>query len=112
MALIDHIIVKVDDLQASVAFYTDVLGIPNEGTDGPFTVIRVGPNCQLQLAPWGTAGFEHYAFAVSRAEFDQIAWPNQGSGYRLWSDVRFRRIEYRTRRRVRGERPCADALFQ
>jgi len=72
MALIDHIIVKVNDLKASVAFYTDVLGFANEGTDGPFTMIRVGPNCQLQLAPWGTTGFEHYAFAVSRKEFDQI----------------------------------------
>ena len=72
MALIDHIIVKVNDLKASVAFYTDVLGFANEGTDGPFTVIRVGPNCQLQLAPWGTTGFEHYAFAVSRAEFHRI----------------------------------------
>jgi catechol 2,3-dioxygenase-like lactoylglutathione lyase family enzyme len=72
MASIDHIIVKVNDLQASVAFYTEVLGFQNEGTDGPFTLIRVGPNCQLQLAPWGAAGFEHYAFAVSRTEFDQI----------------------------------------
>jgi len=72
MALIDHIIVKVNDLKASVAFYTDVLGFANEGTDGPFTMIRVGPNCQLQLAPWGTTGLEHYAFAVSRKEFDQI----------------------------------------
>jgi catechol 2,3-dioxygenase-like lactoylglutathione lyase family enzyme len=72
MASIDHIIVKVNDLQASVAFYAEVLGFQNEGTDGPFALLRVGPDCQLQLAPWGTAGFEHYAFAVSRAEFDQI----------------------------------------
>ena len=50
MASIDHIIVKVNDLDASVAFYTAVLGFANEGTDGPFTVLRIGPNCQLQLA--------------------------------------------------------------
>ena len=72
MPSIDHIIVKVDDLDASVAFYTTMLGFENEGTDGPFTLLRVGPSCQLLLAPWGTAGFEHYAFAVSRTEFDQI----------------------------------------
>ena len=72
MASVDHIILKVNDLEASVAFYTTVLGFKEEGTDGPFTVVRVGPDCQLQLAPWGTAGFEHYAFAVSRTEFDQI----------------------------------------
>jgi hypothetical protein len=49
-----------------------VLGFEDEGMDGPFTHIRIGPNCHLQLAPWATAGFEHYAFAVSRTEFDQI----------------------------------------
>lgn len=72
MATVDHIIVKVEDLEASVAFYTSVLGFANEGLDGPFTLLRVGPDCQLQLAPWGTAGLEHYSFAVSRTEFDQI----------------------------------------
>jgi catechol 2,3-dioxygenase-like lactoylglutathione lyase family enzyme len=72
MAAIDHIILKVNDLQASVAFYTEVLGFVAEGTDGPFTLVRVGPECQLQLAPWGTPGFEHFAFAVSRTEFEQI----------------------------------------
>jgi catechol 2,3-dioxygenase-like lactoylglutathione lyase family enzyme len=72
MASVDHIILKVNSLEDSVAFYTSVLGFVAEGTDGPFTVVRVGPDCQLQLAPWGTAGFEHYAFAVSRTEFEQI----------------------------------------
>ena len=72
MAAIDHIIVKVNDLDASVAFYTAVLGFSNEGTDGPFTVLRIGRDSQFQLAPWGTKGFEHYAFAVSRSEFDEI----------------------------------------
>ncbi|MFZ6645111.1 VOC family protein [Undibacterium sp. TJN25] len=69
---LDHLILKVNDLEASVAFYTGVLGFVEEGKDGPFTVIRVGPDFQLQLAPWGTPGFEHYAFSVSRAEFDSI----------------------------------------
>jgi catechol 2,3-dioxygenase-like lactoylglutathione lyase family enzyme len=72
VATIDHIILKVNDLQTSVAFYTSVLGFVVEGTDGPFTLVRVSSDCQLQLAPWGTAGFEHYAFAVSRIEFDRI----------------------------------------
>ncbi|HEX3948551.1 MAG TPA: hypothetical protein VHW95_01730 [Steroidobacteraceae bacterium] len=26
----------------------------------------------MQVAPWGTPGLEHYAFAVSKAEFGQI----------------------------------------
>jgi len=72
MATIDHIILKVNDLEASVKFYTDVLGFASEGMDGPFTLLRVGPDSQLQLAPYGTPGFEHYAFAVSKAEFEEI----------------------------------------
>ena len=72
MAKLDHIILKVNDLQASVAFYSDVLGFALEGTDGPFTVLRAGPDFLLQLAPWGTSGFEHYAFAVSKTEFRSI----------------------------------------
>jgi catechol 2,3-dioxygenase-like lactoylglutathione lyase family enzyme len=72
MAALDHIIVKVNDLAASVAFYTDVLGFATEGIDGPFTVLRAGPDFQIQLAPGGTQGFEHYAFAVSKSDFDGI----------------------------------------
>jgi catechol 2,3-dioxygenase-like lactoylglutathione lyase family enzyme len=72
LATIDHIILKVNDLEASVAFYRDVLGFAVEGIDGPFTIVRAGADAQLQLAPWGTPGFEHYAFATTRAEFDAI----------------------------------------
>ena len=72
MATLDHIILKVNDLSVSVAFYTKVLGFSAEGTDGPFVVLRAGPDLQIQIAPWGTPGSEHYAFAVSRVEFEGI----------------------------------------
>ena len=72
MATLDHLILKVNDIDASVRFYTEVLGFADAGKDGPFTVIKIGTDCQLQLAPWGTPGFEHYAFAVSPAEFEAI----------------------------------------
>jgi catechol 2,3-dioxygenase-like lactoylglutathione lyase family enzyme len=72
MATLDHIIMKVNDLEASVAFYTGVLGFTAEGTDGPFAVLRAGPDFQIQMAPWGTLGFDHYAFAVSKVDFDGI----------------------------------------
>lgn len=72
MATLDHLILKVNDLSESIAFYTQVLGFGHAGTDGPFTVLRAGPSLQLQLAPWGTPGHEHYAFAVARPVFDAI----------------------------------------
>lgn len=72
MATLDHLILKVNDLDASVRFYVDVMGFTLAGQEGPFTVIKAGPDCQLQLAPWGTPGMEHYAFAVTPADFDAI----------------------------------------
>jgi catechol 2,3-dioxygenase-like lactoylglutathione lyase family enzyme len=72
VASLDHIILKVNDLKASISFYTEVMGFSFEGRDGPFTVLRAGPDFQLQLAPWGTPGFEHYAFCVSKREFEDI----------------------------------------
>ena len=72
MAALEHIILKVNDLAESIDFYTQIMGFQNDGEDGPFTVIRTGRQFQMQLAPWGTPGFEHYAFSVSRSEFDAI----------------------------------------
>jgi catechol 2,3-dioxygenase-like lactoylglutathione lyase family enzyme len=70
MAMLDHLILKVNDVEASMAFYTDVMGFGDDGTDGPFRVIRVSPETTMQLAPWGTQGGEHLAFALAPAEFD------------------------------------------
>lgn len=70
MTSIDHIILNTNDLASSVDFYTNILGFTNEGQDGPFAIIRVSEDFTLQLAQWGTKGNEHYAFAMSRADFD------------------------------------------
>lgn len=71
MALVlDHLILPVNDLAASLAFYTNVLGLVHEGERGPFAIVRVAPSLTLQLAAWGTSGGTHLAFAMSRAEFD------------------------------------------
>ena len=67
---LDHLILTVNDREASVRFYTEVMGFGHEGEDGPFSVIRVSPDTTLQLAPWGTEGGDHLAFALSPEEFD------------------------------------------
>jgi catechol 2,3-dioxygenase-like lactoylglutathione lyase family enzyme len=70
MPAIDHLILNVNEVSSSVDFYINVLGFELEGEDGPFTVIRVNQDFTLQLAPWGTRGNEHLAFALSREAFD------------------------------------------
>ncbi|SRR5260221_6628895 len=72
MAAIDHLILKVNEIGTSLDFYVNVLGFEPEGEDGPFTVVRVSEDFTLQLAPWGTNGNEHFAFAMSREDFDNV----------------------------------------
>jgi catechol 2,3-dioxygenase-like lactoylglutathione lyase family enzyme len=69
MTTIDHLILSVNDVDASVRFYTEVMGFGHDGQDGPFAVIRVSPTTTLQLAPWGTDGGQHLAFAMSIEDF-------------------------------------------
>ncbi len=69
-AELDHLILPVNDAAESVAFFTSVLGFVDDGERPPFSVVRVSPTCTLQLAPWGTDGNVHLAFALPRAEFD------------------------------------------
>ena len=74
---LDHLILAVNDLDASVQFFTDVLGLGYEGMSDPFTVIRVGPK------------------TTSRGVFDTVRAPNKKefgllltrSGFKgAWSD--------------------------
>ncbi len=69
---LDHMILRVNDRAKSIEFYTGILGLKYEGEREPFSVIRVAPELTLQIAPWGTQGGEHFAFAMSRAEFDDV----------------------------------------
>jgi catechol 2,3-dioxygenase-like lactoylglutathione lyase family enzyme len=77
---LDHMILSVNDVSASIDFYRDVLGFADEGAQPPFNVVRVSPDLTLQLAPWGTAGGTHLAFAMSRAEFDETFARIRSSG--------------------------------
>ena len=67
---LDHLILPVNDARESVAFYTSVLGFSDDGERPPFSVVRVSPTFTLQLAPWGTDGNVHLAFALPKAEFE------------------------------------------
>ncbi len=67
---LDHLILAVNDLEPSLAFFTEILGFEHDGEDGPFSVIRVTPDFVLLIAPWGTEGNQHLAFAMAQAEFD------------------------------------------
>ena len=67
---LDHLILPVGDLDGSIEFFTTILGCTYVGQSEPFSVIRVTPELTIQLAPWGTEGGVHLAFALPYAEFD------------------------------------------
>ena len=69
---LDHLILMVNDRQRSIDFYTEVLGFAHEGERPPFSLVRVNDGLLLQIAPWGTGGGLHLAFAMARAEFERI----------------------------------------
>jgi catechol 2,3-dioxygenase-like lactoylglutathione lyase family enzyme len=53
MAALDHLILEVDDLETSLHFSTELMGLAAEGEDGPFSVVRVDATTVL-LAPFGS----------------------------------------------------------
>jgi catechol 2,3-dioxygenase-like lactoylglutathione lyase family enzyme len=69
---LDHLILAVNDRRRSIDFYSGIVGLQHEGEDGPFSMLRVSPGFVIQIAPWGTSGGEHLAFAMSKAEFDSL----------------------------------------
>ena len=72
MPQLDHMILRVNDRTTAIEFYTRILGFGHEGEREPFSIIRVTPEFTLQIAPWGTQGGEHLAFAMARSEFDEV----------------------------------------
>jgi catechol 2,3-dioxygenase-like lactoylglutathione lyase family enzyme len=70
--ILDHLILPVNDADESARFYAEILGLASEGKREPFTIVRVTSDFTIQLAPWGTKGGEHLAFAMPRAEFEAV----------------------------------------
>jgi catechol 2,3-dioxygenase-like lactoylglutathione lyase family enzyme len=69
---LDHLILAVNDRDETLAFYTEVLGLTYEGESPPFSVVRVTDRFTLQIAPWGSGGGEHLAFAMAKDEFEEV----------------------------------------
>lgn len=67
---LDHTILEVDDLDASLRFYRDVVGLRHRGRSGPFEVMLITEDCALDLARSDDPPSRHLAFAMDRTTFD------------------------------------------
>jgi len=65
---LDHTVVTVKDIPATIKFYTDILGFKYDGHVAHFEVIRVNEGLTLDLVE-GDAEPTHYAFEMDRKTF-------------------------------------------
>jgi catechol 2,3-dioxygenase-like lactoylglutathione lyase family enzyme len=80
MAQLDHFVLSVKDVQASIAFYSQILGFAWEGRDEPFAVIRVNPGLTMLLVQGSPQAPEHYAFALTPKAFEETVLRIKAAG--------------------------------
>ena len=70
---LNHTIIHASDRDATATFLTEILGLPEAGTYGPFRVVEVANDVSLDvMQDTGAISPQHYAFLVSEEEFDAI----------------------------------------
>jgi catechol 2,3-dioxygenase-like lactoylglutathione lyase family enzyme len=84
---LDHTIVSARDKQESAQFLADILGLAAPVRMGPFVAVRVDNGVALDFADAGDdVRPQHYAFALSDAEFDEAFRRIRGRGLAYWAD--------------------------
>ncbi|MDQ6524532.1 VOC family protein [Nocardioides sp. LHD-245] len=84
---LNHTIVHATDRDATAAFLTDVLGLPEARVYGPFRVVELGNGVSLDVvAHPGPVTAQHYAFLVGDDEFDAIHARIVERGLTFWAD--------------------------
>ncbi len=77
---LDHTILEVEDLSASVAFYRDVVGLEHRGRSGRFEVMLITPDLGLDLAEEPVVVSRHLALAMDRSAFEATFQRIRSSG--------------------------------
>lgn len=84
---LNHTIVHARDKRESVAFYEEILGLPESKPFGPFLDVQTDNDVTLAFLDTDEdIQSQHYAFLVSEAEFDQIFGRIASRGLAYWAD--------------------------
>lgn len=84
---LDHTIVMAHDKAASASFLADILGVAAPAAAGPFLAVKVANGVALDyMDATGEITTQHYAFATSDAEFDEIFGRVRERGLAYWAD--------------------------
>lgn len=88
---LNHTIIAAKDRDATADFFTEILGLPQASTFGPFRVVEVSNGVSLDvMQAQGDVHSQHYAFLVSDEEFDQIWDRIKERGLTFWADPHHR----------------------
>ena len=77
---LDHTILEVSNLEESVAFYRDVVGLDHHGRNGSFEVMLITPDLALDLMQDRAPKSRHLAFRMDRVTFEATFGRIQSSG--------------------------------
>ena len=84
---LNHTIVNTHDKRAGARFVSDVLGLPEPGSFGPFAVVELQNGVSLDFMDVeGEITAQHYAFLISEDEFDAVAQRLRERGLPTWAD--------------------------
>ena len=83
---LNHTIVHATDRDATAAFLTEILGLPDATAYGPFLEVKVDNGASLDVMQVEVVHPQHYAFLVSEAEFDEIHERIRRRGLTWWAD--------------------------
>ena len=86
-AQLNHTIVRVRDKKESATFLTEILGLGEPTSYGPFAVVELSNEVSLDFADdHGDVVPQHYAFLVTEPEFDEIFGRIQARELPYWAD--------------------------
>lgn len=89
---LNHTIVHTSDREASANFLSEILGLGEPRSFGPFLIVETANGVSLDfMADPGPIAHQHYAFLVSEADFDAIFERISARGMTYWADPAQRR---------------------
>jgi catechol 2,3-dioxygenase-like lactoylglutathione lyase family enzyme len=84
---LNHTIVRVRDKGESAKFLTEILGLDEPTSYGPFLIVQVDNEVSLDFADdHGRVHPQHYAFLVDESEWDEIFGRIRERGLTYWAD--------------------------
>jgi catechol 2,3-dioxygenase-like lactoylglutathione lyase family enzyme len=84
---LNHTIVSTHDKQAGARFVSEVLGLPEPGSFGPFAVVELQNGVSLDFMDVeGEITAQHYAFLISEEEFDAVSARLREREMPTWAD--------------------------